>query len=97
MVKTKAIGVAVAVCVLMLFGATAAQAAMRFYVSITGAKQGLFNGEGTYAKSMEGLTFDYALVSPRDLATGQATGKRTHKPIRIRRRGVQRRPNSFKR
>jgi hypothetical protein len=29
------------------------------------------------------LTLDHTIVSPRDAATGQATGKRMHKPISI--------------
>jgi type VI secretion system secreted protein Hcp len=29
--------------------------------------------------------FDYGLVSPRDPATGQASGKRQHKPVVITR------------
>lgn len=85
--KMKAFGLAVGLCAFMLFGATAAQAAQEFYVSITGVKQGPFKGEVT-KKGLEGkiagLSFDYAVVSPRDVATGQATGKRQHKPIRIK-------------
>lgn len=82
----KVIGLAVAVCVLMLFGATSAQAALEFYVSITGAVQGPFKGEVIqkgFEGKIAGLSFDYSVVSPRDLATGQATGRRVHKPIRI--------------
>lgn len=83
---TKAIGLAVAVCVLMLCGATAAQAAPEFYVSITGAKQGPFKGESPrkgFEGKIAGRTFDYSVVSPRDIASGQATGHRVHKPIKI--------------
>jgi hypothetical protein len=29
------------------------------------------------------ITLEYSVVSPRDLATGQSTGKRMHKPISI--------------
>jgi len=84
--KTKAIGLAVAVCVLMLFGATAAQAAQRFCVSITGANQGPFKAQtmiATCANKIEGFTFDYGVVIPRDPATGRALGK-VHKPVRIK-------------
>jgi type VI secretion system secreted protein Hcp len=86
MMNQKVIGLVVAVCALLLFDVAAAQAAMRFCVSITGVKQGQFRAQGTVpycGKSIEGVAFHYSVVSPRDLATGQATGKRAHKPVRI--------------
>lgn len=71
----------------VLLATSVAQAAPEFYVSITGAKQGPFKGEVT-KKGLEGkiagLNFDYAVMSPRDAASGMATGKRIHKPIRIK-------------
>ena len=70
-----------------LLATSVAQAAPEFYVSITGAKQGPFNGEVTrkgFEGKSAGMTFDYNVVSPRDVATGMATGKRIHKPIRIK-------------
>ena len=71
----------------LLYGTSTAQAAPEFYISITGAMQGPFNGEVIrkgFEGKMAGLSFDYTLVSPRDPATGQAIGKRQHKPIRIK-------------
>lgn len=72
--------------VLVGMSAAAAQAAPEFYVSMAGALQGPFKGE-LVGKGLEGkfagLSFDSEVVSPRDVATGQATGKRQHKPIRI--------------
>ena len=54
-------------------------------VSIKGRKQGQFKGEGFQSKRgnkwIPILAFGYAVQSPRDLATGQATGKRQHKPV----------------
>lgn len=85
--KMRAFGLAVGFCAFMLFGATAAQAAQEFYVSITGVKQGPFKGEVTrkgFEGKMAGINFDYAVVSPRDVASGQATGKRQHKPVKIK-------------
>lgn len=71
---------------MVLLMAAAAQAAPEFYVAVTGAIQGPFKGE-LVGKGLEGkfagLSFNYELVSPRDAATGQSTGKRLHKPIRI--------------
>jgi type VI secretion system secreted protein Hcp len=55
-----------------------------FYVSIEGTKQGRFKGESRRAARkdrLEGLTFSYEVASPRDAATGQASGRRTHLPV----------------
>ena len=55
-----------------------------FYVTIEGATQGKLKGEGTSAghkDQLAGLAFDYEVSSPRDLETGQASGKVQHKPI----------------
>ena len=85
--KVRAFGLAVGLCAFMLFGAAVAQAAQEFYVSITGVRQGPFKGEVTrkgFEGKIAGLNFDYAVVSPRDPASGQATGKRQHKPVRIK-------------
>ena len=56
------------------------------YAVIEGTKQGAFKGTAMI-KGLENSIpiqrFDYEVSSPRDVATGQATGKRQHKPIRI--------------
>src|SRR5260221_8493409 len=55
-----------------------------FYVTIEGSRQGRFKGESTLANAkgkIEGLTFSSEVASPRDVATGQASGKRIHSPI----------------
>jgi type VI secretion system secreted protein Hcp len=60
--------------------------AYAFSVTIKGQKQGDFKGEGTTKTTkdaIEGLSFAYDLKSPRDVSTGQASGKRQHSPIRI--------------
>jgi type VI secretion system secreted protein Hcp len=58
-----------------------------FYVSIEGEKQGKFKGEAAFSKlatgKITGVGFFMETISPRDLATGQASGKRQHKPIRF--------------
>src|SRR5262249_42782078 len=56
-----------------------------FYVSIQGAKQGKFKGEGAHAHKnvIPAHSFSYEVISPRDVATGQATGKRQHSPVTI--------------
>lgn len=70
----------------VLLATSVAQAATDFYISVVGAKQGAFKGEsrlkGAEGK-ISGLVFDYAILSPRDPASGLATGRRQHKPIRI--------------
>ncbi|HKU51158.1 MAG TPA: type VI secretion system tube protein TssD [Nitrospira sp.] len=71
----------------ILFTAVTAQAAPEFAVQITGQIQGPFKGESTrkgFENKFMGLSFDQEVASPRDTATGQATGKRTFKPIRIK-------------
>jgi type VI secretion system secreted protein Hcp len=61
--------------------------AFQAHISIKGKKQGQFKGEGIQDKRkdkwMPVLAFGYAVQSPRDAATGQARGKRQHKPIVI--------------
>lgn len=67
--------------------AAAAPAHVTLYVKVVGKRQGTFKGDGLRAKGHESQmlasTFDYGLVSPRDIATGQASGKRQHKPVVI--------------
>src|SRR5258708_24942367 len=67
--------------------AAAAPPHVTLYVKVGGKKQGTFKGDGLVAKGhadqMLASAFDYGLVSPRDIATGQASGKRQHKPVVI--------------
>lgn len=58
--------------------------AYEFYVTIEGQKQGKFKGESVREKHKDkiaGLKFGYELKSPRDIASGQASGKRQHYPV----------------
>jgi len=60
--------------------------AYEFYVSVKGKKQGQFPGESprkAYDTKIPCLAFDYAIESPRDAHTGQASGKRQHRPVQI--------------
>jgi type VI secretion system secreted protein Hcp len=71
--------------VLALFGSGPALGAYTVCVSITGAQQGPFKGDAI-TKSCSGTTaytFEYAVSSPRDAATGMATGRRVHGPVKI--------------
>lgn len=60
--------------------------ALNAYLKITGSKQGVIKGS-TIQKGKEGLieiiAFEHEIVSPRDAATGQATGRRQHKHLVI--------------
>lgn len=61
-------------------------AAYEFYVTIEGTKQGKFRGESMRRSGdnkMSGVRFQYEVKAPRDIATGQASGKRQHGPIII--------------
>ena len=67
--------------------------AYEFYITIEGSKQGVFKGSLDTRESkpapaarkhrIGGIKFLSETSSPRDAATGQASGKRIHKPIMI--------------
>jgi type VI secretion system secreted protein Hcp len=61
--------------------------AFQSHISIKGTKQGQFKGEGIQDKRKDKwlpvLSFNMEVISPRDIATGQASGKRQWKPISI--------------
>lgn len=60
--------------------------AYQTYLKLKGAKQGDIKGSVTQ-KGREGLiaviAVDHEIISPRDPATGQASGKRQHQPLVI--------------
>ena len=57
----------------------------KFYVQFEGIKQGSFKGaiQRNGSPWIEIQSFSRGVVSPRDAATGQASGKREHTPILI--------------
>lgn len=58
--------------------------AYEFYVTIEGTKQRRFKGESPreqHKGKIAGIAFSYEVKSPRDVATGQASGKRQHGPV----------------
>ncbi len=58
--------------------------AYEFYVTIEGTKQGKFKGESVrddHKAKIAGFYFNSAIISPRDVATGQPTGKRRYDPV----------------
>lgn len=58
--------------------------ALQFFATVTGAKQGAFKGESTQKGregKIPGVAFSYGVASPRDGTSGQATGKRQHRPV----------------
>lgn len=58
--------------------------AYEFYVTVEGAKQGKFAGETTreaHQGKLAGIAFHYGVESPRDAASGMASGRRTHHPV----------------
>ena len=58
-----------------------------YFEEVTGEKQGKFKG-GVIQKGREGwieiIASNHSIKSPRDSASGQATGKRQHEPLRAR-------------
>jgi type VI secretion system secreted protein Hcp len=60
--------------------------AHEFYATIEGTKQGKFKGESPrkdHKDKIAGLSFEYETIIPTDVASGQPSGKRQHKPIVI--------------
>lgn len=58
--------------------------AYEFYVSIEGTKQGKFKGESAreqHKEKIAAIGFSHEITSPRDSATGEASGKLQHTPI----------------
>lgn len=58
----------------------------KIFVAAKGKKQGALKGESTRPGTehqFAALSLDYELRSPRDLATGQASGQRQHSPVSI--------------
>jgi len=69
-------------------GAAAAEPNQRLvaYLQVKGQRVGVIKGDDQSAAHkdwIDVLGFAYAVVSPRDAATGQATGKRQHEPLVI--------------
>lgn len=63
-----------------------AVASYEFHIAVKGKKQGQFAGENArerHRDQIEVLSFQLAIQSPRDVATGQASGKRQFKPITV--------------
>lgn len=63
--------------------------AYEFYITIEGTKQGKFKGESerqNHSTKLAGFYFQSTVSSPRDQATGQASGKRRHDPVVIRKK-----------
>ena len=53
------------------------------YMSVQGSKQGVFKGEGARPGQISILQFTYEVKAPRDVATGQASGRRLHSPVMV--------------
>jgi type VI secretion system secreted protein Hcp len=73
--------------VIIMLTAGLAHAGPEFAVSVSGAIQGKFKGEMLnkgFEDKFAGLSFDYEVLSPRDVATGQMTLKRQYRPIQIK-------------
>src|SRR5438270_2420357 len=57
--------------------------AIQLYVTVDAVKQGKFKGEGIDADKgrIPGVGLEYEVNAPRDPFSGQASGKRQHKPV----------------
>ena len=70
----------------MVLAALPAFAGVSAYIKVDGAKRGQFKGEVTRNGSSQWIpviAVAHEVASPRDVATGQASGKRQHKPVTI--------------
>jgi type VI secretion system secreted protein Hcp len=68
------------------------------YISIKGQKQGQFAGDGSdkhNANRIRMVGFWFSGESPRDVATGQASGKRQYHPILIRKSWGEASPQTY--
>ena len=71
----------------VLFASASAQAGLNSYLYVTGESQGDIDGSVTQAgreNSIEIYGFSHEVISPRDAASGRATGKRQHLPFTIK-------------
>lgn len=58
--------------------------AQKFYMTIKGTKQGTIKGGSTRHQDWtEVISFSFDVKAPVDAGTGQATGRRQHKPVII--------------
>jgi type VI secretion system secreted protein Hcp len=76
----------VAVLAIVFIAATFANAANPIMVSVNAMKQGQFKGESTRQSTqdkIEASGFSFEITSPRDAASGLASGKRVYKPLTI--------------
>ncbi|HWW23623.1 MAG TPA: type VI secretion system tube protein TssD [Edaphobacter sp.] len=58
--------------------------AVQIYAAFKGVKQGDFKSESNqkdHEGTVPGVAFSYGVIVPRDVATGQASGKRQHQPV----------------
>ena len=56
------------------------------YVTVEGVNQGVFRGEALaeqHQDKLVAISYNHKVLSPRDAATGQASGKRQHSPVVI--------------
>jgi type VI secretion system secreted protein Hcp len=77
------------VCLTGFITVPLAEADAATYLRLKGAKSGEIKG-GVTAKGFENrievISVSHEIISPRDAASGQATGKRQHKPFTITKR-----------
>lgn len=72
--------------------------ANEFYVRVEGSRQGVFKGETAREKhkgKIPGISFHYNVTSPRDVASGQASGRHRHGPVTMLKRWGPATPQLF--
>jgi type VI secretion system secreted protein Hcp len=86
-------------CAASLLYAASVQAAPVICVTIVAQKQNVLGAAtkrpGACGSKIEATSFSYGVISPRDAATGMATGRRQHKPVRIKKEWSSASPQLF--
>ena len=97
-ITKNAMGLALAAAFCLALLASPAHGAEKYYLKVEGTKQGSFKGgiERNGSRWIEITAFSVGLISPRDAATGQASGKRQHKPISITKEVDESSPQLFR-
>ena len=76
----------VALLCLLLAVSLSAMAATTIRITVTGTKQGAFKGDVNSRLGAGGISvlrYEYSVTSPRNVTTGQASGKNQHSPVTI--------------
>ena len=92
------LGIALAAAFCLTLLGSPAYGAEKYYLKMEGTKQGPFKGgvARNGSRWIEIVAFSAGVITPRDASTGQASGKRQHKPISITKEVDEASPQIFR-